>query len=57
LPFLKDIPVLGSLFGTTSNETDRTELLIFPTPHVIHDPEGARTMTDDLLKGLGGFGG
>lgn len=34
-PFLKDIPYLGKLFSYKTRSNDRTELLIFITPHII----------------------
>ncbi|MGE3176527.1 MAG: type IV pilus secretin PilQ, partial [Vicinamibacterales bacterium] len=41
VPFLGDIPVLGHLFKTTSKSSERTELLIFLTPKVVTDRNGA----------------
>lgn len=35
-PFLKDIPYLGKLFQSNSKSNSRSELLIFITPHIIH---------------------
>ena len=52
LPYLKDIPVLGGLFGSQSDTRDRTELLIFLTPRIIRSPPAAAAITDDLRKGL-----
>jgi general secretion pathway protein D len=52
IPFLKDIPYIGYLAKNASDITDRTELLVFLTPRVIHDPGDAQEMTDDLSKGL-----
>ncbi|MGH7044782.1 MAG: type II secretion system secretin GspD [Stellaceae bacterium] len=52
LPFLKDIPVLGTLFSTQANSRMRTELLVLITPHVIHDQRDARTLTEDLRSQL-----
>ena len=37
IPFLKDIPILGSLFSSTSWQRNETELLIIVTP-VVTDP-------------------
>src|SRR5580693_4197869 len=34
IPFLKDIPILGTLVSTQSNSRARTELLVLITPHV-----------------------
>lgn len=55
VPFLKDIPLLGKLFGSTTVGGDRTELLIFLRPRIIRDPAAAREMTDELRSGLHGL--
>lgn len=47
VPYLNRIPFLGRLFGTTSRNKDRTELIILITPHVIGDAEQAREITDE----------
>jgi len=41
VPWLKDIPVLGSLFRGTSTDKQRSELLIFLTPRILANAEGA----------------
>jgi general secretion pathway protein D len=48
LPILADIPVLGSLFGTTTRANERQELLVLLTPRIIRNAKEARDMTDDL---------
>jgi type IV pilus assembly protein PilQ len=35
-PWLKDIPIIGSLFKSESSQTNRSELFIFVTPKVIN---------------------
>jgi pilus assembly protein CpaC len=35
IPFLGDLPIIGSLFSAKLNSQDRTELLILVTPHLI----------------------
>jgi len=52
IPFLKDIPILGSLVSTQSNTRMRTELLVLITPHVVHDQRDARALTEDLRNQL-----
>jgi general secretion pathway protein D len=52
IPYLKDIPLLGLLAGTQSNQRSRTELLVLITPHVIHDQRDARALTEDLRDQL-----
>ena len=37
IPLLMDVPVLGPLFRTDFERSDRTELVILITPRVIHD--------------------
>jgi len=39
VPYIGDVPVLGNLFRFDSNTTQRTELLIIMTPHIIADDE------------------
>ena len=54
VPLLGDIPVLGSLFRSVSDDDRRTELLVIITPRVVRDSSKARRITDeyrDLLSG------
>jgi type IV pilus assembly protein PilQ len=37
IPFLVDLPILGKLFGFTSQTESRRDLLILITPHIIDD--------------------
>jgi len=37
IPFLVDLPILGKLFGFTSSQENRRDLLILITPHIIDD--------------------
>lgn len=39
IPYLRDIPYIGFIFGTTSDTNSRSELLILLTPHVIGVPD------------------
>jgi len=50
VPILKDIPVLGVLFGTTNTDRRRTELLILLTPRLVRDIDDARSATNELLE-------
>jgi len=52
IPFLKDIPLLGTLVSTQSNARKRTELLVLITPHVVYDQRDARALTEDLRSQL-----
>ena len=44
LPFLGDLPGIGKLFGSSKSTETNTEMFIFITPHIIHDP------VDDLRQ-------
>jgi general secretion pathway protein D len=50
LPFLSEIPVVGGLFGTKTDNRDRTELMVLITPHVIDNLQSARAITDELRQ-------
>ena len=52
LPFLKDIPLLGTLLSSQNNARARSELLVLITPHVVHDQRDARALTEDLRSQL-----
>ncbi len=41
VPFLKDIPLLGSLFRSTTKSGNRVELMILIRPKVLNTPEDA----------------
>jgi general secretion pathway protein D len=45
IPILKDIPVLGYLFGTTRDRRGTSELFLFLTPYIVATDEDA-----DLLR-------
>ena len=58
IPLLMDIPVLGSLFSTTVDKSDRTELLIFITPRVLESDQDLRGITSEMrsrMRGLTNF--
>jgi general secretion pathway protein D len=48
IPLLDRIPVVGGLFGSRSYSKERTELIIFLTPHVIYDNNQLLDATDEL---------
>jgi general secretion pathway protein D len=58
IPILKDIPVLGWLFGTTRETVINAELFLFLTPYVITNDEGEALLRQELesnaelLRGL-----
>lgn len=46
VPVLGDLPLIGSLFRSTNKTKGKTELLVFLTPHVIRNPEDARSVRE-----------
>ena len=55
VPFLMDIPVLGRIFRTERDETDRTELIILITPHVIRNRQEAQSVTEEFEERIHGL--
>ncbi|MBS0486565.1 MAG: type II secretion system secretin GspD, partial [Proteobacteria bacterium] len=47
VPVLSKIPVLGSLFGSTSKTRQRTELIVLITPRVVTNSDEAQQMTQE----------
>lgn len=54
IPVLKDIPLFGPLFGTTSRRRERTELLVLLTPRVVRNAADAKRITDELREKIRG---
>jgi general secretion pathway protein D len=50
IPLLRHIPGLGALFGSTSNNSRRTELIILITPRVMRSSQDVGATMDDLRK-------
>ncbi len=48
IPVLDRIPVVGALFGSRSYSKERTELIMFLTPHVIFDSNQLLDASDEL---------
>ena len=47
VPFLSKIPLLGYLFGTTTDKLQKKELILMVTPHVVANHEEADQLTED----------
>jgi general secretion pathway protein D len=45
IPLLGDIPVLGYAFKFKTSSTQKTELIIFLTPHIVRDPSDLANLT------------
>jgi general secretion pathway protein D len=52
VPVLHRIPVLGAAFGAKSINKQRTEMVIFMTPHVIYDTNQLVEASDQLKSGF-----
>ena len=51
VPFLGDIPILGSLFRRTVKKDTKTELLIFLTPFIVQNPHDLVSLTEQERSG------
>ncbi|MBB5745328.1 secretin N-terminal domain-containing protein [Brevundimonas variabilis] len=52
VPFLKDIPIVGSAFQNNTVEGRRTELLILITPRIIRGNEDMADLADSLSRDM-----
>jgi len=52
VPVLGSIPIIGGLFGTTTRDKRRNELVFFITPHVIRNLPTATELTRDFIRSL-----
>lgn len=50
IPYLQEIPYVGGLFGTTTDNKERTELLVLITPHVVQGVATLRAVTEELKR-------
>lgn len=47
VPGLSRLPVIGGLFGTRSQGSRRSEVIVLITPTIVRNPEEARRLTDE----------
>ena len=52
VPFLGDIPILGNLFKSATENRDKTELIILVTPKIINGGEQWNEIKNKFRKGL-----
>ena len=57
LPFLSQIPVVGSLFGNQDYANNRTELVILITPRMVANSQQAHEVTEEFRKKMKGLEG
>lgn len=52
VPVLKDIPLVGGLFGTTNKTKNKTELLISITPYIVNNRDEADRLAGTFQESL-----
>jgi general secretion pathway protein D len=52
VPFLGSIPVLGHLFRSDSESTDKTELVVLVTPKIVSNVDEWQRIQQSFIKGL-----
>ncbi len=61
IPGLADLPVLGHLFASKSNETIKTEIVLLITPHILRNAQAQQPALTEFRGGtenaIGGSGG
>lgn len=50
VPFLHKLPLIGPLFGTTTRDKRRTELIVLMTPRVVRNQHEARLVTEEFRQ-------
>jgi general secretion pathway protein D len=50
VPLLSDIPLLGTLFSTTSNTKQRTELMVLMTPRALENDDQVRAASVEMRQ-------
>ena len=54
IPILDRIPVVGDAFGSKNNSIQRTELILFIRPQIIHDGADASVVAEELRSKMRG---
>ncbi len=55
VPWLHELPLIGPLFGSTSYDNTKTELVILLTPRVVTGRQDARLVADEFKRKLTGI--
>lgn len=56
IPYLMDIPAIGRVFRFESDKSQRVELIVLLTPHVVRNRQEAREATGEFIGRLRGLG-
>jgi len=52
VPIISSVPLIGRLFQRKNTTTEKTELMVFITPHIIRNPEDADLITQKQQSSL-----
>jgi general secretion pathway protein D len=55
VPVLHEIPLIGPLFGSTTRNKDKTELVVLLTPRVMKSRQDAQDVTEEFKRKLSGI--
>jgi general secretion pathway protein D len=55
VPLLHEIPIIGPLFGGTTRNKGKTELVVLLTPRVMKSRQDAQVVTDEFKRKLSGI--
>lgn len=55
IPWLHELPLVGSLFGATTRNKDKTELVVLLTPRVMKSRQDAQDVTEEFKRKLTGI--
>ena len=55
VPWLHELPLVGSLFGSTTRNKDKTELVVLLTPRVMKSRQDAQDITEEFKRKLTGI--
>jgi general secretion pathway protein D len=53
LPSLKDLPLIGTLFGTKNREANKTELMMTITPYIVRNKDEGERLTQSFQDSVG----
>ncbi|MDE1898940.1 MAG: hypothetical protein KGH73_07800, partial [Xanthomonadaceae bacterium] len=52
IPLLKDLPILGNLFKSSSRDDSKTELVLIIVPYIIENNDQAEAVTHAITRQL-----
>jgi general secretion pathway protein D len=55
IPFLHELPWIGPLFGSTTRNDDKNELVVLITPRVVKSKQDSRIISDEFKRKLTGI--